>query len=346
MPPAGLADFGAITMRVRATLGFTLIELLVVMAIIGILISLLVPAVQYARESGRRTQCLNNLKQIGLAIANYESQHQLLPTGARSWWRAAPENNDPLPFGCTNYYDDFGWYAAIAPFVEQEGWAERVNFSQCWMGPEHFFCPSSTGNRAIEFADQNRARSGGNYAINWGNTNYGQQDMSGVKFGNRPGALPVNYNIVDKYMISTHKWGAPFSFRRSRKIDSFGDGVIHTLMLAEVALVKHQGVGWDGPFGDITGSTGGQIFTAWYTPQSPEPDMAVVCPAANDMGELPGCVTVSDYLQQVFTARSGHADLIHACMCDGSVRPFTKSVDQYIWRALSTADGGETLGNY
>jgi hypothetical protein len=184
--------------------------------------------------------------------------------------------------------------------------------------------------------------------VNWGNTNFGQRDKNGVKFGNRPGNNPVLYTDVDKYMTSTHKWGAPFSFRRSKPIDGMGDGVVHTLMLSEVALTKHGsgGSGYDGPFGDIGANVGGQIFTAWNTPQSPNADGAVVCPADTGTGELPACGMVAEYYDQFITSRSAHAGIVHSAMCDGSVRSFAATIDLAIWRGLSTADGGEVLGNY
>lgn len=98
--------------------GFTLIELLVVIAIIAILIALLLPAVQQAREAARRTQCKNNLKQIGLALHNYESVYGILP---HAMW-----GNGVIP--CTTNQDNgFGWMVSILPFIEQANLYQRIN---------------------------------------------------------------------------------------------------------------------------------------------------------------------------------------------------------------------------
>src|SRR5882724_1235244 len=104
--------------------GFTLIELLVVIAIIAVLIALLLPAVQQAREAARRTQCKNQLKQLGLAMHNYHDTSRQLPPGTIKW------NGDPGRTGPTSsYYDDHGWYSQIGAFIDQAPWFNSINFS-------------------------------------------------------------------------------------------------------------------------------------------------------------------------------------------------------------------------
>src|SRR4051794_29509487 len=110
---------------------FTLIELLVVIAIIAILIALLLPAVQAAREAARQAQCRNNLKQIGLAILNYESAHGALPIGAVLYNAGDAASNcggAPGPSGAGSPRD-FTMLTLILPFLEQSTVYNSVNFS-------------------------------------------------------------------------------------------------------------------------------------------------------------------------------------------------------------------------
>lgn len=112
--------------------GFTLVELLVVIAIIGILVGLMLPAVQAARESGRRLQCLNNLKQLSLAVASYTATHSAMPPGSTGKWNgnnsfpsgwSDPSHGGGLPWG------HFSWSAVILPQLEQQNLFDAIDFT-------------------------------------------------------------------------------------------------------------------------------------------------------------------------------------------------------------------------
>jgi prepilin-type N-terminal cleavage/methylation domain-containing protein len=147
------------TSRARLRLGFTLVELLVVIAIIGILVALLLPAVQAAREAARRSSCSNNLKQIGLAIHNYHDTYKLLPPGninCNGW----PVCNNSVSIGQPWLT---GWAIAILPHMEQQPLFDKYNQNypnnhtsnvpvvQTFVEP--YICPSDINTKATEVPD-------------------------------------------------------------------------------------------------------------------------------------------------------------------------------------------------
>jgi prepilin-type N-terminal cleavage/methylation domain-containing protein/prepilin-type processing-associated H-X9-DG protein len=133
--------------RYERRAGFTLIELLVVIAIIGVLIALLLPAVQAAREAARRSQCTSNLMQLGIALQNYESAHEMLPPGVVN--PKGPIANVPKGY-------HFSWLTQILPYLEHRNAHSRLNYAAGAYHPSNdtirgsvirvFLCPSDPGN--------------------------------------------------------------------------------------------------------------------------------------------------------------------------------------------------------
>jgi len=195
--------------RVRPRFGFTLVELLVVIAIIGILIALLLPAVQAAREAGRRSSCSNNLKQVCLALLNYEFQNKTFPSGM-----IALGGQDPANVGC--YAPN--WVVLTLPFLEnqplQRSIFNNINLaglvgiegSACanYRGNSipGFLCPTDSGNNKIMFQGANGNWARGNYAVSAGNVMIGSV---GVWNANSPdwrnnllrGVIAVNDATMD-----------------------------------------------------------------------------------------------------------------------------------------------------
>lgn len=317
---------------------FTLVELLVVIAIIGILIAMLLPAVQAAREAARRMQCSNGLKQIGVAMHNYHGAHNTLPPGGYSACWAS-------------------WPVFVMPYLELQTEHDAYNFNgafivsagnRYWDSPEvvdkryaTFTCPSDVESDSVAdniFGDNVRFPVRHNFVVNYGNTGY----VSNLPTYNPDGAAPAVGAGIEF-------GGAPFSSSGWTNVDALvyqfrdiTDGLSNTMMGSEVI----QGHGQFDLRGLIWYSLSAG-FTTYNTPNSPLPDgtvSATYCVDTSVNPLNPPCVgtnTVASPIQQ--TARSRHPGIVNTVMCDGSVRTASDDIDAFVWQALSTSKGGDIV---
>ena len=327
-------------------LAFTLVELLVVIAIIGTLIALLLPAINAARESGRRTKCQNQLKQLSLAMINFENVRGGFPfMSMGSPAHAAHPGQD--------WWDDHGWYSQIGDFIEQSGWSKQINMNvtlsdasnmiaRQYMNPL-YACPSDRGLQRNQWSSTTHSRVRANYVVNAGNTNYGQLTQGSTQF-----------------------LGAPFTFIAKTPLNQVSDGTSHTLMMSEVVVLPELATqadsgGWGGPPSDFETALGGQTFEGFYPPNSPSPDQVAVAIQPSDVYSamqipvpqlIPGGETNAAMLAQVLAARSKHPGGVVATYCDGSVHFCSNDLNGAtlatpsggtigVWSALSSAKGGE-----
>ena len=216
----------------KSTLGFTLVELLVVIAIIGVLVALLLPAIQAAREAARRAQCQNNLKQIGLAILNYESANEALPSAGGA---------ESLPNGRKAFYD-FSWLITVLPYAEQVQIYEQLNRTsglRGWAGsvPANrdlliganltmYACPSSPLESLV--ADQ---LGGG-----WSATGMPRSSYTGVHGSGRSeidGAATGDFATDPGYRLGVLSLRGAFQRDKAVEIRQVTDGTSHTMVVGE-----------------------------------------------------------------------------------------------------------------
>lgn len=313
--------------------GFTLVELLVVIAIIGMLVALLLPAVQAARESARRSQCVNNLKQLGIAAQNYHDSHQELMPGARSccWgtWQYFI-----LPY--MEQVQLAALYSTETPYIigsisdYNSTAASMTTLTQTRL--PSLTCPSD--------APQNRPdvdRTLHNYLGNMGNTNHLRLDIPATG-----GAPAIKFQGAPLPATEWKDVNDPPDKTETTRFSQIADGLSNTLLFSETV----QGESGDANRLDLRGFTWwgwGAGFETSLTPNTSQPDRlqnSGYCNTANPNN--PPCIGHSIPANVMRNAaRSRHPGGVNAAMCDGSVRFYSDDVDELSWLAAGTTDGGE-----
>ena len=323
-------------MGVRNRTAFTLVELLVVITIIGILISLLLPAVQAARESARRAQCMNNLKQLGLAVLMHEQQQGHFPTGGwGSGWQADPDQG----FGEAQ---PGGWLFTILPFIEQEALFNIGAGQPGWPVPSDkraalarrnevplavFHCPTrrrpvTTPNLRSWWynADSPQTLNRNDYAANAGNRlgNWGAYGQNGY--------MNTTYDTFRDYNFPpTSLWNGISCPRSEIAVAEVRDGTTNTYMVGEKYLdpdCYFTGACPADDEGAFNGYNGDQYRLAVpeYPPRQDTPGYNVWPPWG-----------------------SAHSGTFNMAMCDGSVHSISYSIDQATHARLADRADGEVV---
>jgi prepilin-type N-terminal cleavage/methylation domain-containing protein/prepilin-type processing-associated H-X9-DG protein len=326
--------------------GFTLIELLVVIAIIAVLIALLLPAVQAAREAARRAQCVNNLKQIGLGLANYESANGTLPMSSILLYRNVTDT-DPI---FKSYWSVIG---RITPFLEQGGLYNQINFDWKSSDPPNMTAAGYRIGLLICPSDPNTTLS-----------------TSGS-------IAPTCYNATMGDWFVWYKGGpvnrSAFGPNVAKPYSNFTDGLSNTMVFAE-CQVQHQQFR-SCSLGSLTPTSfpgtqdspaliaslassctktslsnttwaNGNIFDSGMT-TALTPNTKVVL---SGFGPSPWDLDTIDEsnggpVYAAITSDSYHPGGVNILLADGSVRFIKDSINGLAWRALGTIGGGEVISS-
>ena len=302
--------------------GFTLIELLVVIAIIAILIALLLPAVQQAREAARRTQCKNNLKQIGLAIHNYEGSCRVFPPSSISgfgrgvWGYPGTGPADPN-------IRLHSFASLILPYVEASNLYNTIDYNVSALAPAN----RNAASQILPF--------------------YRCPSYSGKEFSTDP--LYVTTVGFDKFAIRNYvaigattviglSGGIPANgvmFPQSRTgFRDITDGTSNTIMVAE-SREENASVWIDGTSASVSAR-----YMALVPPTYAGNNVSINYQPYFQGGVFPNSIG------QNWGPSSQHAGGAHHLLCDGSVRFLSENLDVNVYDALATRDGGEVVGEF
>jgi len=301
--------------------GFTLVELLVVIAIIGILVALLLPSVQAAREAARRMQCSNNLKQIGLAMHSFHAVKNKFPTG--HLWPGS--GNGPGA--------ESTWVTHILSYIEETSVESEVDwttsFGHATIGVNAiaigatlpgFLCPSDPhSGRAFR----------GTYAKGNYVANNGIGPMQESDFGSLPVLRPVPGSATSEMSSST---AGIFFLNSETSTAHITDGTSRTAFVSEIRLAEDS---FDNR--GVLHYPEGPLYHHNFQPNSLIAD-EIRINACNDTPEAPCMGTFSSYNNRMLmmTARSYHSGGVNLLLGDGSVHFVNESIDETLWHALAT----------
>lgn len=356
--------------RCRRHRGFTLIELLVVIAIIAILIALLLPAVQQAREAARRTQCKNNLKQLGIACHTYHDTYNQFPL---NWYNGQAETNPGAadPNNPTYQTGSWSWIIASLPYIEQANLYEQINFAGATgpapnTGLNHdsmrplalyrnvipiLICPSNDQpnirqGQIIEpdnggwNAPYNEPKAGLDYVGNMGHVWAGWKDCGAVpdfpdptgknRFERGPVKFPGTPWVNERWNIDGPRLQGVFGYRDSVGIHQITDGTTNTVMVFEA-------MHWRG------GNNGS--FNYGHT------DDANWASALGAIGNLRNPINNKQFVQgdgdiRCWSMSSRHTGGAQALLADGSVRFISENIDNVTRYNLASRFDGEVLGEF
>lgn len=301
--------------RGRSRAAFTLVELLVVIAIIGILVGLLLPAVQSAREAARRLQCQNNLKQIGLAVHNYHDVHRQFP-----WVNA----NSTLSGGSL--------FVSILPYVEQGNAFQRYDFTKSNRDPFNrqvvaqqlpfYYCPSDGRRREVPSCSVDAGRAPGTYAVSIGTRDYNQ-------YWSWIGAPRPELDGMIVYSDSVD---------RRTKMASVTDGTSNTFLVGETAYNLPD-------YKFSSGECVGQprfSFTYWCNP-FPGSTACTTQFAFNPRDFADDGIFDPGWVRSF---RSDHIGGVQFVFGDGSVHFLSDSIAAQVLDNLASRNDGEVLGGW
>jgi len=298
----------------RRALGFTLIELLVVIAIIGLLVAILLPAVNAARAAARRTQCQNNLRQVGLGIQNFESARQKMPPG--QVWTGRRDREGVV---------DYAWSALLLTFLEEDAVYDQLDLKQSYLLPKNqpaasqviptYICPSTSLRDKQRIGDQIP-----NFSDVEGLT-LGAIDYLGISGPDKDELNPRTqepYGAQQGVLIGTkglEKWTRPEPPRVT--IASITDGTSKTLCVSECT---GRGVEKDG---DPNG--------AWVSGKN----LTHINKGVNSRS-----AKKSWKGERIFAEHPGGAN---GLFCDGSVKLLNSSLDEVLLRGMCSRSGEEVF---